>query len=217
MNLDGYVTVNERLKLALAKYPDLRVEELPFDIVEIGGQTNLHCTVRVYTTPDDTRPVLGSVLEPVPGRTPYTRHSELMVGMTSALGRALGYLGFGIDKGIASNDEVAARIGSDREFDDAMPDVTRAKVGSRAKTGAQKAAEAALERGGGADSPEPLDSVLEAFPGSSVKKRQEPTEKMIGFYKRLCRERSLEYDEQALVDFDACKIAIDRLKDMPRD
>lgn len=217
MNLDGYVTVNERLKLALAKYPDLRVEELPFDIVEIGGQTNLHCTVRVYTTPDDTRPVLGSVLEPVPGRTPYTRHSELMVGMTSALGRALGYLGFGIDKGIASNDEVAARIGTDREFDDAMPAVTRAKVGSRAKTGAQKAAEAALELGGGADSPEPLESVLEAFPGSSVKKRQEPTEKMIGFYKRLCRERSLEYDEQALVDFDACKIAIDRLKEMPRD
>ena len=217
MNLDGYVTVNERLKLALAKYPDLRVEELPFDIVEIGGQTNLHCTVRVYTTPDDTRPVLGSVLEPVPGRTPYTRHSELMVGMTSALGRALGYLGFGIDKGIASNDEVAARIGTDREFDDAMPAVTRAKVGSRAKTAAQKAAEAALERGGGADTAEPLESVLEAFPGASVKKRQEPTEKMIGFYKRLCRERSLEYDEQALVDFDACKIAIDRLKEMPRD
>ena len=217
MNLDGYVTVNERLKLALAKYPDLRVEELPFDIVEIGGQTNLHCTVRVYTTPDDTRPVLGSVLEPIPGRTPYTRNSELMVGMTSALGRALGYLGFGIDKGIASNDEVAARIGTDREFNDAMPAVTRAKVGSRAKTGAQKAAEAALERGGGAYTAEPVESVLDAFPGASVKKRQEPTEKMIGFYKRLCRERSLEYDEQALVDFDACKIAIDRLKEMPRD
>jgi len=217
MNLDGYVTVNERLKLALAKYPDLRVEELPFDIVEIGGQTNLHCTVRVYTTPDDTRPVLGSVLEPIPGRTPYTRNSELMVGMTSALGRALGYLGFGIDKGIASNDEVAARVGTDREFEDAMPAVTRAKIGSRAKTGASKAAQAAFDRAGDADTAEPVDSVLDAFPGASVKKRQEPTEKMIGFYKRLCRERSLEYDEQALVDFDACKIAIDRLKEMPRD
>lgn len=217
MNLDGYVTVNERLKLALAKYPDLRVEELPFDIVQIGDQTNLHCTVRVYTTPDDTRPVLGSVLEPVPGRTPYTRHSELMVGMTSALGRALGYLGFGIDKGIASNDEVAARVGSDRDFEDAMPAVTRAQVGSRAKTGPSKAAQAALERGQGVDTAEPTEAILEAFPGASVKKRQEPTDKMIGFYKRLCRERSLEYDEQALVDFDACKAAIDRLKDMPRD
>ena len=217
MNLDGYVTVNERLKLALAKYPDLRVEELPFDIVQIGDQTNLHCTVRVYTTPDDTRPVLGSVLEPVPGRTPYTRHSELMVGMTSALGRALGYLGFGIDKGIASNDEVAARVGSDRDFEDAMPAVTRAQVGSRAKTGPSKAAQAAFDRAGDADTGEPTEAILEAFPGASVKKRQEPTDKMVGFYKRLCRERSLEYDEQALVDFDACKAAIDRLKDMPRD
>jgi len=216
MNLDGYVTVNERLKMALAKYPDLRVMELPFLVQEINGDTFLWCAVAVYPTPEH-QPTNGSVLEPMPGRTPYTRNSELMVGYTSALGRALGYLGFGIDKGIASNDEVAARIGTDRDFNDAMPAVTRAKVGSRAKTGAQKAAEAALERGGGADSPEPLDSVLDAFPGSSVKKRQEPTEKMIGFYKRLCRERSLEYDEQALVDFDACKIAIDRLKEMPRD
>jgi len=216
MNLDGYVTVNERLKMALAKYPDLRVMELPFLVQEINGDTFLWCAVAVYPTPEH-QPTNGSVLEPMPGRTPYTRNSELMVGYTSALGRALGYLGFGIDKGIASNDEVAARVGTDREFDDAMPSVTRAKVGSRAKTGAQKAAEAALERGGGADSPEPLESVLEAFPGASVKKRQEPTEKMIGFYKRLCRERSVEYDEQALADFDACKIAIDRLKEMPRD
>jgi hypothetical protein len=216
MNLDGYVTVNERLKMALAKYPNLRVMELPFLVQEINGDTFLWCAVAVYPTPEH-QPTNGSVLEPMPGRTPYTRNSELMVGYTSALGRALGYLGFGIDKGIASNDEVAARIGTDRELNDAMPAVTRAKVGSRAKTGAQKAAEAALERGAGADSPEPLESVLDAFPGSSVKKRQEPTEKMIGFYKRLCRERSLEYDEQALVDFDACKIAIDRLKEMPRD
>jgi len=217
MNLDGYVTVNERLKMALKDHPDLRVEELPFAVIEIGDQTFLHCTVRVHQSPDDTQPVLGSVLEPIPGRTPYTKNSEYMVGHTSALGRALGYLGYGIDRGLASNDEVAARVGTDREFDDAMPAVTRAKVGSRAKTGASKAAQAAFDRAGDADTGEPVESVLDAFPGASVKKRQEPTEKMIGFYKRLCRERSLEYDEQALVDFDVCKAAIDRLKEMPRD
>jgi len=216
MNLDGYVTVNERLKMALAKYPDLRVMELPFLVQEINGDTFLWCAVAVYPTPEH-QPTNGSVLEPMPGRTPYTRNSELMVGYTSALGRALGYLGFGIDKGIASNDEVAARVGTDREFDDAMPAVTRAKVGSRAKTGPSKAAQAAFDRAGDADTAEPVESVLDAFPGASVKKRQEPTEKMINFYKRLCRERSLEYDEQALVDFDACKAAIDRLKEMPRD
>jgi len=217
MNLDGYVTVNERLKMALKDHPDLRVEELPFAIIEIGDQTFLHCTVRVHQSPDDTQPVLGSVLEPIPGRTPYTKNSEYMVGHTSALGRALGYLGYGIDRGLASNDEVAARVGTDREFDDAMPAVTRAKVGSRAKTGPSKAAQAAFDRAGDADTEEPAESVLDAFPGASVKKRQEPTLKMIGFYKRLCRERSVEYDEQALVDFDVCKAEIDRLKEMPRD
>ena len=137
MNLDGYVTVNERLKMALDKYPDLRVMELPFLVQEINGDTFLWCAVAVYPTPEH-QPTNGSVLEPMPGLTPYTRNSELMVGYTSALGRALGYLGFGIDKGIASNDEVAARVGTDREFNDAMPAVTRAKVGSRAKTGARR-------------------------------------------------------------------------------
>jgi len=216
MNLDGYVTVNERLKLALAKYPDLRVMELPFLVQEIAGTTYLWCAVSVYPTPEH-QPTNGSVLEPIRADRHPLKHSELMVGYTSALGRALGYLGFGIDKGIASNDEVAARVGTDREFEDAMPAVTRAKVGSRAKTGPSKAAQAAFDRAGDADTAEPVESVLDAFPGASVKKRQEPTEKMIGFYKRLCRERSLEYDEQALVDFDVCKAAIDRLKEMPRD
>jgi hypothetical protein len=32
-----------------------------------------------------------------------------MVGMTSALGRALGYMGFGINKSIASKNEIQAR------------------------------------------------------------------------------------------------------------
>ena len=49
MNLDGYVTVNERLKMALAKYPDLRVMELPFLVQEINGDTFLWCAVAVYT------------------------------------------------------------------------------------------------------------------------------------------------------------------------
>lgn len=137
MDLSGYVTVNQRLIAALAKYPELRVVEEPHRVETIGDQTMLVCAVWVYTTPDDSRPVRGSVTEPFPGKTPYTRNSELMVGMTSAVGRALGYLGFGIDSSIASNDEVAARVGTEREFDDAMPAVKREQLGSRAKPAAK--------------------------------------------------------------------------------
>jgi hypothetical protein len=210
VNLDGYVTVNQRLIAALADHPDMRIVEEPHTVETIGDQTFLCCTVWVFLTPDDSRPVRGSVLEPMPGRTPYTKNSELMVGFTSAVGRALGYLGYGIDKSIASSDEVAARVGTDRELDDAMPAVKREQLGSRAKP-VSKAAQAALERGGGADSGEATSAVLDAFPGATVQRRQAPTPKMAAFYRKLCAERGVNPDEAALEDFDACKTAIDRM------
>ncbi len=217
VNLDGYVTVNQRLIAALAKYPELRIVEEPHTVETIGDQIMLVCAVWVYTTPDDSRPVRGSVTEPFPGKTPYTRNSELMVGYTSAVGRALGYLGFAIDKSIASSDEVAARVGTDRELNDALPAVKHAKPGSRAKTGAHKAAQAAFERAGGADSAEPANAVLDAFPGATVQRRQQPTPKMVGLYKKMCAERGVNPTEQALENFDACRAAIDELKAQPRD
>jgi len=107
--LDGYIDVPTRLRMALEKYPDLRVVEGEHQIIELGDRTFLVCAVAVYLTPDDTRPVTGSAWEPLPGLTPYSRNSEWMVGHTSALGRALGYLGFGIDRSIASANEIEAR------------------------------------------------------------------------------------------------------------
>lgn len=107
--LENYTPVNERLLQALERYPELRIQEHGYSVVEIGNQTFLECVVWVFTTPDDERPIRGSVLEPFPGKTPFTKDSELPVGMTSAVGRALGYLGFGIEKGIASENEVKAR------------------------------------------------------------------------------------------------------------
>jgi hypothetical protein len=49
------------------------------------------------------------MFEPYPGRTTFTKLSEQANGATSALGRALGYMGFGIDKSIASSNEVLGR------------------------------------------------------------------------------------------------------------
>jgi hypothetical protein len=107
--LDNYVDVPTRLRMALDKYPELRIVESGHQIHDFGGHTVLICTVTVYRAPDDTLPVVASAQESLPGKTPYTRDSELMVGMTSAVGRALGYMGFGIDKSIASSNEVKAR------------------------------------------------------------------------------------------------------------
>jgi hypothetical protein len=107
--LDNYVDVPTRLRLALDKHPDLRIQELDSRIEETPAGFVLICRISVWRTPDDPLPTIASAAEPLPGRTPYTKDSELMVGFTSALGRALGYMGFGIQAGIASADEVAAR------------------------------------------------------------------------------------------------------------
>lgn len=107
--LDNYVDVPTRLMLALKQYPDLRVQELDATIEDTPNGAVLVCRLCVWRTADDPVPTIASASEPLPGRTPYTKDSERMVGMTSALGRALGYMGFGIQAGIASADEVAAR------------------------------------------------------------------------------------------------------------
>lgn len=114
MNLEGYVPVNDRLIEALKRWPDLRVQETAFDIMRIDDQTFLVCEITVWRTADDLRPALATAAEPFPGKTPYTRGSERMVGFTSALGRALGYMGVGIDKAMASSNEVQARQTGDR-------------------------------------------------------------------------------------------------------
>jgi hypothetical protein len=109
MNLDNYVPVNQRLLDALRRWPDLRVQETAFDIMRIEEQTFLVCEVTVWRTADDPKPSIATAAEPFPGKTPYTRGSERMVGFTSALGRALGYMGIGIEAGLASQNEVEAR------------------------------------------------------------------------------------------------------------
>jgi hypothetical protein len=108
-NLDNYVDVPTRLGMALKKYPDLRIQETQREIIEMPDKSCfIRCTVTVWRDANDPIPAIASACEIYPGRTPYTKMSENEVGFTSALGRALGYMGFGINKSIASRNEVEA-------------------------------------------------------------------------------------------------------------
>ena len=108
-NLDNYVDVPTRLGMALKKYPDLRIQETHREIIERPDKSCfIRCTVTVWRDQADPIPAVASACEIYPGRTPYTKMSENEVGFTSALGRALGYMGFGINKSIASRNEVEA-------------------------------------------------------------------------------------------------------------
>lgn len=108
-DLNGYVDVATRLKMALKDWPQLRIQETSCTLEQVGEQLFLVCVVTIWRDERDAVPVIASAAEQVPGKTPYTRNAERMVGFTSALGRGLGYMGYGIDKAIASADEIEHR------------------------------------------------------------------------------------------------------------
>jgi hypothetical protein len=109
-SLGDYVTVNERLKAALDKYPDLIVnEDAPKFIEAPDGKIFVEVRMVVRRSHDDLIPMVGYIWEEYPGTTPYTRGSEQPNAATSCLGRILGYMGFGIGKSIASADDVQRR------------------------------------------------------------------------------------------------------------
>lgn len=103
--LDGYIDVAERIRIARTEYPEMSLQsEIWFD--QIDGKPHVICKARFYRTADDARPGIGHAAEPIPGRTPYTRGSEVMNAETSAWGRAIAaVIPFGK---VASADEVKA-------------------------------------------------------------------------------------------------------------
>lgn len=187
--LDGYVTVNERLAMALERWPDLRVVEASPKIVTVNDASFVEVTVTVWRTPDDTLPCTAAAWEPIPGKTPYTRDSEMMNCSTSALGRALGLMGIGTASSMASADEVIARD-YDRAFDSTNVKRTKAKAAPTKPS-------------------EPSETP--AGPNGAGK-RQTPTEKMANFLRALQKRTGLDVDPAAFEDFDVCRSEIDRLQ-----
>jgi hypothetical protein len=92
MNLGDYVDVPTRFKLALDKWPELRVVEEPAKVIAVGDKTFIAVTMTVYRDPLDPLPCIATCWEIFPGRTPFTANSEAMNCSTSALGRALGMM-----------------------------------------------------------------------------------------------------------------------------
>ena len=107
---EDYIPVNERIAAFIAKYPEGSLRPLwpddPYRVLGEGETKWLVYGACAFRTPDDPAPGVGLAWEPVPGRTPYTRGSELMVAETSAWGRALAAIGIATNKSIASAEEV---------------------------------------------------------------------------------------------------------------
>ena len=126
-DLSEYVDVKHRLNLALHKHPDLRIVEDAPELITIGERVYIQCAVTVFRSAEDLLPGRAYCWEVWPGRTSFTKDSEQQNGATSALGRCLGYMGFGIDTGIASANEVRTAQANNHPATK-----ERAEVGSRA-------------------------------------------------------------------------------------
>lgn len=203
--MHGYVTVNQRLKHALEKWPELRVQESPPKLVEAGTQLFIEVTTTVWRTPDDPLPAVASIWEPFPGTTPYTKGSEQPNASTSALGRCLGLMGVHIEAGMATKDEVVLareRSSRDRHPSNTPPD-DRAPVGGRALRPVPTTEP---------DAPPPPAGLEQPAPGA-----RPATEKQVGFLKRLLKEHNVDYTEQDMArwvaDSRLCSQKIEQLKE----
>jgi hypothetical protein len=107
-----YVDVATRIREFKRDYPTGSLQQVKVEFHTIGDQTFILYVAACYRTPDDERPGIGSAWEPVPGKTPYTKDSELMVAETSAWGRCIVAATGAETKNsgsVASLDEVKAR------------------------------------------------------------------------------------------------------------
>lgn len=111
-NADDYVDVAERIRQFKTLYPNgvLKALHQP-QLVQAGDQLFILYAAAAIPEPDSKPETygVGYAWEPVPGRTSFTKDSELMNAETSAWGRAIIALGDFETKKIASLNEVRNR------------------------------------------------------------------------------------------------------------
>ena len=177
---DDYIEVKDRIALFVEKYPNGSLQS-EYELVTVLDHQWLIVKAWAYRDPDDPRPGIGHAWEHVPGRTPYTIGSELMVGETSAWGRALAAIGIAVSKSIASRDEVKA-------------------AGNWEKSKAVPVDDAFYT-----DSPTPPPAETKPSPMDS--RTGHATGKQLGLIKGLGRDAGFTTDEQLLGLVNACLTA----------
>jgi len=202
-DLSEYVDVKTRLKQALKVFPQLRIVEHRPEITQVGDQLFIECSVTVSRDPEDPIPVTAYMFEPYPGRTTFTKLSEQANGATSALGRALGYMGFGIDKSIASSNEVLGRQQAAEETD-------RTKVVSIARPTPTLDGPRSKEIGSA------RLTAREQTEASQTSNTGGATPNQIKMLTQMCAERGLDFDPAAPMTYSEAKDMFLAIKPIPK-
>jgi len=105
-----YIDVATRIVEFRTQHPEGSLQQVEFRLEEFAGKSWVIFTAAAYRSPDDMRPGMGTAWEPVPGKTNFTRDSEMQNAETAAWGRAIvAALAADTKKGIASAEEVRNR------------------------------------------------------------------------------------------------------------
>ena len=131
--LKDYVDVKERIRLFYEKHPDGRLVTGEVTLTtEPDGVPRVMVQAFAYRDPKDGHPGVGHSWLGIPGTTNFTRGSEIENVETSAWGRAIGALGIGIDKAIATANEIANKEG---QTPAALNKVERERLASKVTNG----------------------------------------------------------------------------------
>ena len=175
-SLDDYVDVAERIGEFRERHPDGSLRGT-FQMLEVGGQAIVAYRAEAFRTPDDQAPGIGSAWELVPGRTPFTRGSELQNAETSAWGRAIIAVGAADAKrGIASRQEVAnaraqRNMPPETRADGSATEAELSRMNRGHEPGTWRASGTA-DNDSWYDQPAPAEAP-EDMPGSSVKHQRQ--------------------------------------------
>jgi len=101
-NPDEYVPVSVRIEKFIEKYPEGHIET---EIVSVDDKKVL-AKARIWRSDKETRPAATGHAEEVRSESLVNKTSAVENAETSAVGRALAFLGFEVKKGIASQEEM---------------------------------------------------------------------------------------------------------------
>lgn len=104
-DISDYVDVKTRIEMLYQKFENASIQ-FEFKGVMEGNPDFIWGIAYVYRHPEDPRPATGTCSELAQGKTAFTRGSELANLETSAIGRAIGALGIGLGKSMATKQEV---------------------------------------------------------------------------------------------------------------
>lgn len=107
--MSNYIDVKTKIQLFIQKHPEGSLQ-FEFKGICAHNPDMIWGVAKAFRFPNDPNPGIGTAQELAIGKTSFTRGSELQNLESSCWGRAISAVAVGLEKGIATLEEVASAI-----------------------------------------------------------------------------------------------------------